>query len=81
MVISPDEVNRHLNTVIVIPLTSTIKNYPTRVSRIFDNKKGQLAIDQMRAVDKMRLKKKVGSFNDHEFIKEVLTVLQDMFSC
>jgi len=80
MVISPNEMNSSLNTVIAIPLTSTKKDYPTRVNCIFNKKSGQVAIDQMRAMDKSRLLKKLGVINDDTFIEEVLGVLQEMFS-
>ena len=80
VIISPNEVNNFLNTVIAIPLTSTKKDYPTRVNCTFNGKDGQVAIDQMRALDKSRLIKKLGAINDSVFIEEVLTVLQEMFS-
>jgi len=80
VIVSPNEMNHYLNTAVIIPLTSTIKNYPTRVSCSFDNKAGQVAIDQIRAVDKSRLVKKIGAFKDPAFIDKVLSVLQDMFS-
>jgi mRNA interferase MazF len=64
LVISPNEANRFLNTVTVIPLTSTIRNYPTRVNCSFDNKAGQLAIDQIRAIDKERLGKRLGILDE-----------------
>lgn len=69
MVISPDEANKYLNTVTIVPLTSTLRNYPTRVNCIFQNRKGQLAIDQIRAVDKSRLIKKIGVMDDETSIK------------
>jgi len=63
-VVSPDEANKFLNTVIIVPLTSTIKNYPTRVNCFFEGKAGQLAIDQIRSVDKTRLIKKIGTLEE-----------------
>jgi mRNA interferase MazF len=60
LVVSPNEANKYLNTVTIIPLTSTIRNYPTRVNCRFEDKSGQLAIDQIRSVDKTRLVKKLG---------------------
>lgn len=57
VVISPDEMNRHLNTVIIAPLTSTRKKYPTRVGLSFQGKKGDIVLDQIRTVDKKRLVK------------------------
>ena len=64
MVISPDEANKYLNTIIVAPLTSTIKNYPSRVDCVFKRKKGQVVIDQIRAIDKLRLIKKIGLLSE-----------------
>lgn len=60
LVISPDSVNHALNTVIVAPLTSTRKPYPTRVDCQFDGREGQIALDQTRSVDKVRLMKRLG---------------------
>src|SRR5690625_5655492 len=55
LIISPDEMNKHIRTVIIAPMTSTIKNYPTRVTTTFRGKKGQIVLDQIRTVDKSRL--------------------------
>ena len=60
VVISPDEMNRHINTVIVAPLTRTIRDWPSRVRSQFDEANGEVALDQMRAVDKRRLVKRLG---------------------
>lgn len=60
VIISPDEANRYLSTVTIAPLTSSLKSYPSRLNCTFDKKKGQVAIDQIRSVDKERLKKKLG---------------------
>ena len=79
VIVSPNEMNHYLNTVIVVPLTSAIKNYPTRVKCSFENKDGQVAIDQMRAVDKSRLVKKLGVLKDKVVQDKVLIILQDMF--
>ncbi len=78
MVVSPDESNRFLNTVIVVPLTSTLRHYPTRVNCRFQNKTGQLAIDQIRAVDKKRLIKKMGTM-EHEISIELCSALTETF--
>ena len=64
LVVSPDEANKFLNTVTIVPLTNTIKNYPTRVHCFFEEKAGQLAIDQIRSVDKTRLIKKLGTLEE-----------------
>lgn len=60
VIISPDSPNKFLNTVLVAPLTHTVKSYPTRLDCLFNNEKGQIATDQIRAVDKSRLTKKLG---------------------
>lgn len=64
LVISPDSVNRALNTVMVAPLTSTRKPYPTRVDCRFDERDGQIALDQARSVDKGRLTRRIGQLED-----------------
>jgi mRNA interferase MazF len=64
VIVSPDEMNRHLNTVIVAPLTSTIKEYPCRVGITFEGKKGEVALDQIRCIDKIRLKKRLGRIDE-----------------
>jgi len=58
LVISPDEMNHHIRTVIVAPMTSAEKDYPTRVSCTFKKKRGQVVLDQIRTLDKSRLLKK-----------------------
>ena len=77
VIVSPDAMNRHLQTVIVAPLTSTIKGYPSRVLTTFENKGGEVMLDQLRSVDKIRLKKKVGELETYEAeaVCQVLTVM------
>jgi mRNA interferase MazF len=60
VVVSPDEANNALATVIVAPMTSTIRKYPTRVGLRFQRRNGEIAVDQLRALDKSRLVKKLG---------------------
>jgi mRNA interferase MazF len=79
MIVSPDEANKYLNTITIVPLTSTLKSYPSRVNCSFDSKEGQVAIDQVRAVDKLRLKKKLGKL-DKRTVEQVFQTLQDYFS-
>ena len=79
MIVSPDEANKYLNTITIVPLTSTLKSYPSRVNCSFDGKEGQLAVDQIRAVDKLRLKKKLGML-DKRTVDHVFQALQDYFS-
>jgi len=79
MVISPDEMNRHLNTVIVAPMTTAGKDYPTRVSCTFRKKKGRIVLDQLRTIDKARIIKKLGDM-DEETTKKTISTLQRMFA-
>lgn len=79
LIISPDEMNKHIRTIIIAPMTSTIKNYPTRVTTTFQGKKGQIVLDQIRTVDKSRLIKKLGSISSSAEEK-VVSVLQEMFA-
>ncbi len=78
MIISPDEANKYLDTVIIAPLTSTIRHYPSRVNCTFKNKKGQIVIDQIRAVDKSRFVKKLGIIDEKKAL-EVFNLLQAYF--
>jgi len=74
VVISPNELNRYLRTVIVAPLASTVKKYSYRVDCRLNNKFGSIALDQIRAVDKMRVGNYIGAlqFLEIEKIKETL---------
>jgi mRNA interferase MazF len=78
LVISPDEMNEPLRTVIIAPLTSTVRNYPTRVGLTFRNKAGQVVLDQLRAVDRERLIRKLGVVTQ-KTAQTVSTVLVEMF--
>lgn len=79
LVISPDEMNRYIRTVIIVPMTTKGRSYPTRVLCNFDGKEGQIVLDQPRTVDKIRLVKRLGEM-DQETQKEVLRVLGEMFA-
>ena len=79
LIISPDEMNRHIRTVIVAPMTSAGKEYPTRVPCEFQRKKRQIVLDQIRTIDKSRLIKKVGAV-DSQVQAEVISTLQSMFA-
>ena len=79
LVISPDEMNNHLRTVIVAPMTTVERNYPTRVSCTFRKKQGQIVLDQIRTIDKMRLVKKLGTI-DPQAQLDVISVLQRLFA-
>jgi len=78
LIVSPDEANRYLSTVTIVPLTSTLKGYPTRVDCTFEGKNGQLAIDQIRCIDKVRLVKKLG-FLDDDACKTLCEVIVETF--
>jgi mRNA interferase MazF len=79
LVVSPDEMNHHIRTVIVAPLTTQGKAYPTRVACRFKGKDGLVVLDQIRTVDQVRLVKKLGKI-DAQTAAEVLAVLQEMFA-
>lgn len=78
VIISPDDANRALNTVVVAPMTSTLRNYPSRVNCFVDGKNGQVALDQQRAIDKQRLKSKMAVL-DKATSKNIINVLIEMF--
>lgn len=77
VVVSPDDLNRSLRTVVIIPITSTVKKYLWRVDCTVQNKNGSIAADQIRVVDKTRLGSKIGILSAAE-IKELKQVLQEM---
>ena len=79
LIISPDEMNRHIRTIIVAPMTTAGKDYPTRISCKFKKKKGQILLDQIRTIDKTGLIKKLGSINPGTQL-EVISVLQRLFA-
>ncbi len=79
LIISPDEMNRHIRTVIVAPMTTAGKEYPTRISCKFKKKKGQIVIDQIRTIDKSLLIKRLGTI-DPKTQLEVIAVLQRLFA-
>ena len=79
VIISPNEMNYNIATVIIAPLTSKLRNYPTRIPCKVEGKQGQIVLDQIRTVDKMRLFKKVSTLNKITQTK-VLNVLKEMFS-
>ncbi len=79
LVISPDEINRFINTIIVAPMTTKGRPYPTRVPLRFKSKRGHVVLDQIRTVDKTRLVKKLGQV-DSQTQRAVLSLLNEMFS-
>lgn len=76
VIVSPDEVNGALNTVIVAPMTSVRHGYPTRVRLRFQGREGEAALDQLRAVDKRRLVKRLGAVSADTQRRLVATLLE-----
>ena len=76
VVISPDEMNQHLRTVVIAPMTTSSKNYPTRVEIKHDNRIGWIVLDQVRTIDKQRILKDLGKLSKPE-IKEVKAILKE----
>ena len=79
LVVSPDEANEYLNTVIIAPMTTTERPYPTRVGITFQRRRGQVSLDQIRAVDRQRLVRKLGVVPPKS-AQAVFSVLLEMFA-
>lgn len=79
VVVSPNEMNHHLQTVIVAPMTTQGKSYPTRVPCAFKGKRGNVVLDQLRTVDQSRLVRRLGTL-DAKTSSDVLAVLQGLFA-
>lgn len=77
LVISPDEMNHNLSTVIIAPMTTKSHAYPTRVEVNFEKKQGWIVLDQIRTVDQIRLVKKLGTIKQKD-IAEVKQVIKEM---
>ena len=77
VIISPDEMNNNIKTVIIAPMTTKSRKYPTRVHLTFKNKKAWIVLDQIRTIDNKRLVKKLGNIND-KTVNEVKNVLKEM---
>jgi mRNA interferase MazF len=77
-VVSPDEMNDAIRTVIIAPMTTRGRPYPTRVPCTFQRKNGQVVLDRIRTVDQTRLVKKLGRLDDETAII-VLDLLREMF--
>jgi mRNA interferase MazF len=78
-VISPDEMNAYISTVIVAPMTTKGRPYPTRIPCRFKRKSGQVVLDQIRTIDKARLVRKLGSLTS-DTQKDILSALSEMFA-
>jgi mRNA interferase MazF len=79
VVVSPDELNSHLRTVIVAPMTTSGRAYPWRIRCRFQNRAGYVVLDQLRTVDRERLVKRLGAISETTLI-EILGGLQEMFA-
>jgi mRNA interferase MazF len=79
LIVSPDEMNAYIRTVIVAPMTTKGQQYPTRVACRFKGKSGQVVVDQIRTVGKVRLVKRLGRL-DRRAADRVLKVLEEMFA-
>lgn len=77
VVLSPVEMNRHLRTIIVAPMTTVLRDYPTRVDVVHAGKTGQVALDQLRSLDRQRIIRRLGQATDAEK-KAIKTVLEEM---
>lgn len=79
IVVSPDEMNKYIRTIIIAPMTSKIRNYPTRVPITFEGKEGSIVLDQIRTIDKSRIIRNLGTL-DTKIANTVLETLGKMFS-
>lgn len=79
LVIAPDEMNRHIRTVIIAPMTTRGRGYPTRVACTFEGKTGEVVLDQIRTVDKARLVKRLGQIDKATRVA-VLDTLAKLFA-
>lgn len=78
VIISPNEMNKHLQTIVLAPMTSSSKNYPTRTEVNHDKKKGWIVLDQIRTVDRQRVIKILGNLTEKEILK-VKAVLKETY--
>lgn len=78
VIISPDEMNKHLNTIVVAPMTSSSKPYPTRVEVYHNEQTGWIVLDQIRTIDRQRIFKVLGNLSASE-IKSVKNILRETY--
>ena len=78
VILSPDEMNKYLNTVVIAPMTSSSKSYPTRVEVNHNKTKGWIVLDQIRTIDRQRITKKLDKLTDKD-IKKVKNILKETF--
>jgi mRNA interferase MazF len=79
LVVSPDEMNSHIATVIVAPMTTRLRGYPSRVSVRFQGKTGEIVLDQLRTIDKTRMVRRLGVI-DRRIQAKVHSVLAELFA-
>jgi len=79
VVVSPDEMNQYIRTIVIAPMTTKQRNYKSRIEINFKGKRGEVMLDQIRTIDKRRLNTKLGALSIKE-LKAVLAVLQEMFA-
>lgn len=78
VIISPNEMNKFLQTIVIAPMTSSSKSYPTRIEVNHNNKKGWIVLDQIRTVDRQRIIKVLGNLTEKE-IQKVKIILKETF--
>ena len=78
MIVSPDEMNRHLGTIVICPITSKSKNYPTRVQFSLEGRENWIVIDQIRTIDKTRIAKAIGALKEETKAK-VKAVIKEAY--
>ena len=78
VIISPNELNKYLDTIVIAPMTSSSKSYPTRVEIHHDKKTGWIVLDQIRTIDRKRILKVLGNLSEKE-IKKVTEIIRETF--
>lgn len=78
VVISPDEMNHFLNNIVIVPITSTLKKYPTRVRISHQEINGMAAVDQLRTIDKLRIIKIIGRL-EMDTIKKLKSIIHETY--
>ena len=78
VIISPDEMNKYLQTIVVAPMTSSLKSYPTRVNIRHNDKQGQVVLDQIRTIDRQRIIKVFEKLTDVEIV-DIKKVIKETY--
>ena len=78
VILSPNEMNKYLNTIVIAPMTSNSKSYPTRVEVNHNKTKGWIVLDQIRTIDRQRIAKKLDKLTEKD-IKKVKNILKETF--